>query len=324
MTSANPPRNIAAALLVCLCPAAAQAQANKPPAPKAATAQPSAPAAQAGDQDIVARIGQREVTMGEVRAQLAALGPRERAAVAADPALLAQAVRRYLTDELVLSAALARKWDQRPEVAAQLERARRAALADSFLDAMSQPPESYPSDTEVQALYDANKSSFVMPRQFQIAQLFVAAPDKASEEAARGRLDAALARIKAQGGDLKALRPEDLAKDKGDRVDEFGWVPENRVKPEIREQVFSLAKGAVSAPLKLADGWHVLKLIDTKPASILPLEEVRAQLVQRLRQERAAQLRTAVIQDLARQNPAAINELALSKALPASQETQRN
>lgn len=308
---------IATAALWAISPANAQAPKPQPgkTVPPAASAAP-----QAMDGDVVARVGSRDVTIAEVRAQIAALGPRERAAVAADPSLLAQAVRRYLVDELVLSAALARKWDQRPEVAAQLERARRVALADSFLDGMSQPPETYPSETEVQALYDANKTSFVTPRQFQIAQIFVAAPDRGAEDAARVRLDAALSRLRQAGGDFKALRPEDLARDKGDRADELGWVAENKIRPEIREQVAGLAKGAVSQPVKLADGWHVLKLIDTKPAGFMSLEEVRPQLAARLRQERSNQLRTAFVQDLARQNPAAINELALSRALPATSE----
>lgn len=301
----------------------AAAQGNvRPPAPKAAAAQPAPaqPTAPTADNDVVARVGARDVTVGEVRSFVTALPAGDQAAIARDPAALAQLVRAYLVNEVVLSAALARKWEQRPEVAARLDRARREAIIDSYLESASQPPASFPSDTEVQALYDANKTAFITPRQFQIAQIFVATPP-GGEDKAKARLDEILARLAKPGADFKAAaRIDAAAKEAGDRADELGWVSEAQLKPDIREQVIGLAKGASSAPLKLEDGWHVLKLIDTRPAGVRPMAEVRDQLAQRLRQERATQLRRAVVQDLVRQSPAAVNELALNRMAPAQNE----
>lgn len=306
---------IAACLAACLAPAAAQSTAKQPVAQKP-SAQPAAPQTTA-DADIVARVGSRDVTAGEIRAFMAALPPRDQAAAAGDPAALGQLVRAYLVNEVVLNVAAARKWEQRPEVAARIERARREAIIDSFLAEASQPPANYPSDADLQALYDANRTAFLQPRQYQIAQIFVAAP-AGGEDKAKARLDEAMARLKQPGADfLVALRADAAA---GDRTDDLGWVSEAQLKPEIREQIVGLAKGAVAPPLKLADGWHVLKMIDTKPAATRSLAEVREQLVQRLRQERAAQLRRAVVQDLVRQNPAALNELALARISPTPTE----
>lgn len=301
--------------------AAAQTNA-RPPAAKTAAAQPAPaqPAASSADSDVVARVGARDVTVGEVRSFVTALPADDQAKVAREPAALAQLVRAYLVNEVVLSAALARKWEQRPEVAARLERARREAIIDSYLEGASQPPASFPSDAELQALYDANRTAFITPRQFQIAQIFVATP-AGGEDKAKARLDEAMAKLAKPGADFKAAaRSDAAAKEVGDRTDELGWVNEAQLKPEIRELVVGLAKGAVSAPLKLADGWHVLKLVDTRPASMRPLAEVRDQLAQRLRQERAAQLRRAVVQELVRQSPAAVNELALNRMAPTQSE----
>lgn len=305
--------------LACLALAgAAQAQtASKPAAQKTAAAQP-VPAA--GDGDVVARVGTRDVTVGEVRGFVAQLPPRDRAAVGEDPAALAQLVRAYLVNEVVLNEALSKKWEQRPEVAAKIERARREAVIDSYLEEASQPPASFPSDAEVQALYDANKTAFLTPRQFEIAQIFVAAAPGA-EDKAKARLDAIMARVGKPGADfVSAARIEAEGKAAGDRVDAIGWVAETQLKPEIREAVQGLDKGAVSAPLKLADGWHVLKLVDTKAAGVRPVAEVRDQLAARLRQERATQLRRVVVQELVRKNPAAINELALNRMAPQQAE----
>lgn len=307
-------RSVPAAWLACvslLAAVPAQAQtAPKQPAQRPAAAQAS------GDADVVARVGSRDVTVGEVRNFVSALPPRDRALASTDPGALAQLVRAYLVNEVVLNAALAKKWEQRPDVAARLERARRETIIDTYLETASQPPADYPSDAEIQSLYESNKSAFIMPRQFQIAQIFVAVP-AGGDDKAKARLDAIMARVSKAGADfMDAGRIEADGKEAGDRVDAIGWVAEAQLKPEIREAVAGLAKGAVSAPLKLEDGWHVLKLVDTKAAGVRPLADVREQLATKLRQERATQLRRTVVQDLVRVSPAAINELALNKMAP--------
>jgi peptidylprolyl isomerase len=76
-----------------------------------------------------------------------------------------------------------------------------------------------------------------------------------------------------------------------------------------------LALKATGEPVKLDDGWHIVRLIDTKPARTLALSEVRDQLVQRVRDERAAVNRRNYLAKLVEQAPPAINELALSNLL---------
>jgi peptidylprolyl isomerase len=76
-----------------------------------------------------------------------------------------------------------------------------------------------------------------------------------------------------------------------------------------------LAKNTASEPIKLDDGWHILKLIDTKAAYTRTLPEVHDVLVQQLRNERAMALRRAYLADLLKQHPPVINELALSGLL---------
>ena len=308
-------RSVPAAWLACVSllgatPAFAQTAPKPPAQQRPATAQAS------GDADVVARVGSRDVTVGEVRNFVSALPPRDRALASTDAGALAQLVRAYLVNEVVLNAALAKKWEQRPDVAARLERARRETIIDTYLETASQPPADYPSDAEIQSLYEANTSAFIVPRQFQIAQIFVAVP-AGGDDKAKARLDAIMARVSKAGADfMDAAKIEADGKEAGDRVDAIGWVAEAQLKPEIREAVAGLAKGAISAPLKLEDGWHVLKLVDTKAAGVRPLADVREQLATKLRQERATQLRRTVVQGLVRVSPAAINELALNKMAP--------
>lgn len=265
-----------------------------------------------GGDDIVARIGDANVSADDIRGYIAALGPREQAALAQDPGLLSQAVRMLLANRLVLQEVLAKKWDQQPSVAAQLDRLREGAVVEIYLQSVSTPPASYPSDEELQKTYDANRGALVMPRQFQLAQIFVASPkdaDKATDDKARKSIEEIARKLKAPGVDFAAIANENDAKNGGD----LGWLVESQIVPEIRTQVMGLAKNAVSEPIRLDDGWHIIKLIDTKASYTRTLPEIREQLVQQMRAERAKMLRQAYLGELVKRSPPILNEIALSK-----------
>jgi hypothetical protein len=210
---ARPIRVSAISLALACLPTLACAQAVQPrtvaPAPAKKTASPTpvastqgstAPAASSvqgtpsgkAGEDVVARVGNINISAEEMRGYLAALGPRERAAIGQDPALLSQAVRLQLANRLALQELLAKKWDQQPGIAAQLDRVRESAVVELYLQQTASPPANYPSDEEVQQVYDANRAALLMPRQFQLAQIFVAAPkdaDKATEDKARKAIE---------------------------------------------------------------------------------------------------------------------------------------
>lgn len=289
---------------------APQAQASKPKA-SFDSASPSGKAST----DVVAHVGDTDVTATQLRAYVAALGAREQAAIAKEPALLNQAVRLLLNERVVLQEAIAKQWDQQPHVAAQLEQLRERAIVELFLQSVSAPPANFPSQDEMQKAYDANRSAFVVPRQFQLGHIFVAAPkdaDRATEDKAKKALEDTERKLKVGGVDFMAVaRAGNDANDGG----ELGWVAEGQIRPEIRARVMGLGKGAVSEAIRLDDGWHIVKLIDTKASYTRSLTEAREQLAQQMRTERANALRRAYVAELLKKHPAVVNEIALSNLL---------
>ncbi|WP_210317907.1 peptidylprolyl isomerase [Bradyrhizobium sp. ERR14] len=296
---------------------AAPAATAPTPAPPAPSTQGLASARTTGGDDVIARVGEANISAEELRAYVGALGAREQAALAKDPALLSQAVRMLLANRLVLQEVIAKKWDQQPKVAAQLDRVRENAVVEIYLQSVSTPPESFPSEDEVQKVYDANRGALLVPRQFHLAQIFVAAAegDKAADDKAKKAIEAIQAKLKAPGADFGTIAQADSdSKSGGD----LGWVAENQIRPEIKAQVQGLARNTISEPVRLDDGWHIIKLIDTKVAYTRTLPEVRDQLVQQMRSERATALRRAYLAELLKQNPPILNELALSGLLDNS------
>lgn len=303
-------------------PAAPRATPSPAAAPKSATSVPSSgDSAPLKGSEVVARVGDSDVTAEEVRAAIAFLDARQQSAVARDPALLSQTVRIILANRLVLKEAQAKKWDQQPAVMSQLARARESLIVESYLQSVTTPPDTFPSDAEIKTVYDANASVFLVPRRFRLAQIVVKLAkdaDKPAEDTARKKLDDVLKKVKQPGADFAALAHG--SSDDGptaERDGEIGWVTEPDLRIEIRSQVIGLPKTGVTEPVRLEDGWHVIKLLDTEAAREKPLAEVRHALVQRIRAERAEANRRAYVADLLKQTPPVVNEIALSKLLEA-------
>ncbi|OYU89618.1 MAG: peptidylprolyl isomerase [Bradyrhizobiaceae bacterium PARB1] len=300
-------------------PAPAKQPARPAAAPAAAPAASNTVAAAKSSGEVVARVGNSDISADDMRTFIATLGPREQAALAQDPTLLSQAVRVMLSNRLVMQELAAKKWDKQPQIEAQLEKVRDNALVELYLQSVSNPPANFPSDDDLQKVYDANRASFLVPRQYQLGQIYIALPkdaDKATADAAKKKADEVQKKLKAPGADFAAIaRADSAAKDSGERGGDLGLLPEDQIRPEIRTQIAGLAKGAVSEPITLDDGIHFIRLIDTKVPYTRTLPEVRDALVRQIRQQRAAQLRQAYVAELLKQQPPIINELALAKLL---------
>jgi peptidylprolyl isomerase len=275
--------------------------------------------------DVVARLGNVEVGSEELQAYLDTLPPAEQAALAKDPTLLSQVVRTYLARLAVIREARAKKWDQDPPVKAKLDRVRDQALSELYLQSVSRPRDGYPSEPEIKAAYDASPAAFAVPRQYRLAQTFVAVQrsgDREADARAQQRASEVARKARQKGADFGAVaRASSEAKagapsgEAGSKAEDLGWLSEAELVPGIRPVVTSLAKDAVSDPVRLDDGWHVVKLLDVRPASVRPLDEVRDALASQLRTERAKANRQAYLTRLLDQNPPVVNELALSKLL---------
>lgn len=292
-------------------------------APVRAAAAEEAPAVKSGE--VIARVGGSDVTAEEVRATIQLLDARQQAAMARDPALLSQTVRAILANRLVLKEANAKKWEQQPAVIAQLARARESLIVETYLQSVTAPPDSFPSEAEIKSVYDANAAALLVPRRFRLAQIVVSVAkeaDKATEDAARKKLDDVIKKVKQSGADFGAIaRSSSEETASAEKEGEIGWVTEPDLRTEIRGQVTGLPKSGITDPIRLDDGWHVLKLLDTEAAHTRPLAEVKDALVQRMRAERIEANRRAYVAELLKQSPPVVNEIALSKLLEAKPDT---
>jgi parvulin-like peptidyl-prolyl isomerase len=66
-----------------------------------------------------------------------------------------------------------------------------------------------------------------------------------------------------------------------------------------------------------ADAWLIVKLLETKAQSLVPLDQVKPQLSAALRQARTQQATNAYLADMLKKEPVQINEIGLAAKLAA-------
>lgn len=297
------------------------------PAFVSAPGEAASPAAGGSPGAVVARSGPVTVDEAAVREMLESAEPRTRARLADDPALLNQFIRGRIARIAILAEAKAKKWDQTPDVVRKIEQARNDVIVDTFIVASAKPDAAFPSEAELQSAYEANRSKFVLARQYRLAQIFLLLPldaPKDDDERTRKRLGEMMQQIRAGKADFADLaRKNSQDTTSAGRGGELDWIGEDRLLPQMCESVSGLEKGGITEPVRTPDGWHLLKLLDTKPATLAPLAEVREQLTVLLRQQKAQENANAFIAEFLKRNPVQIDEIALSKLVQKQEGTGR-
>ena len=267
-------------------------------------------------QAVVAQMGDVEVPASEISEILGAMKSQGESLPKEDPEALDKIVRALVIQKFVLSKALAEKHDQDPAVIAKLRRTHDAAITESYLQSISLPPEGYPSEEELSAAYEENKAALLVPKAWHLAQIYISSGE--DEAGSKKRLDAVTKQLEEAGADFASIaRVSSDDRSSSPTGGDLGWLQENLIQPPIREAIRDLKLNAISKPVLMDDGWHIIKLIDSREATTPTLSQVKEQLKARLRAAKSQEIRQKYLSELLLENPPAVNGIELRKLTPA-------
>ena len=139
---------------------------------------------------------------------------------------------------------------------------------------------------EVQSYYDGNITQYQTPEQVRASHILLNVAGK-DEAAVRKQAEGVLAQVKA-GGDFAELARK-FSEDEGSKVNggDLDYFSRGRMVPEFEAAAFALEPGQVSDLVRSQFGFHIIKVVDKKPAVTRSLDEVRAQIEEQLKRQRA-------------------------------------
>ena len=168
---------------------------------------------------------------------------------------------------------------------------------------------------EIEARYKADIQTYSSPEQIRASHILLKTEGK-DEAVVRKKAEEVLKKVKA-GGDFAALAKqysEDGSKDKGGDLDYFG---RGRMVKEFEEAAWALNPGQTTDLVKSEFGFHIIRLVDKKAASTRPLEEVKAQVEDRIRFEKASAEASRVAEEIAKEidDPTDLDRVAKARSL---------
>ena len=142
-------------------------------------------------------------------------------------------------------------------------------------------------ETEIAALYQQNMSQYQTPAQVRASHILFKIEGK-DENAVKTKAEEVLKLAKAPGADFAALAQK-YSEDEsnsgiGGELDYFG---RGRMVAEFEQAAFAMKSGEISDLVKTAFGFHIIKVMDNKPESTRPLAEVRTELEDQLKWQKA-------------------------------------
>ena len=145
------------------------------------------------------------------------------------------------------------------------------------------------TDADTIAYYKSHQQQFQVKEQVKVRHILVAVPrggDSKADAAAKSKAEDLLKQLKggANFADLAKKNSDDPgSKENGG---ELGWLDRGKTVPEFDRTAFSLAPGQTSDLVKTQFGYHILQVEEKKTAHERPLDEVRAEIVPVLEQQR--------------------------------------
>jgi peptidyl-prolyl cis-trans isomerase D len=149
---------------------------------------------------------------------------------------------------------------------------------------------------DLKRYYSQHQDEYRVAEQVNLRQIVIKSPapgpngkvDQKALDAARAKAQDVASKLKAGGNfaDLAKKFSEDTATAKNGG--EQGWVQRGQTMPEIDKAAFSLNKGQTSDVIETGLGFFIVQVADKQPAHVKPLEEVKSQIEQAVKTEKAA------------------------------------
>lgn len=217
------------------------------------------------DDTPLAEVGGEVITWGQVDDKIISAG---KGATIADPLAFEDPARRAALEREIDLRIMAQKarvagLESDPVYVKRVGEYRKTLLINLHRERLAQQME--PTDAELKAYYEANRTRFVLPEARKIQMVVVKTREEADQ--LKTKLDAGEITM------YEAARDHSIAVNADQNLGEVGWVNQGEMAPELDKEIFMLNPGEVSSPVESPAGWHLVTVQELKEAKYTDLND---------------------------------------------------
>ena len=172
-------------------------------------------------------------------------------------------------------------------------------VALDYIELRQQDFEPELTEAEVRKLYELEKDSLQVPEIRAVSHILFEQGEAESEQDLQARIASVTAQLEVDAANFPALAKQ-YSQDPGSASlgGELGLTSGDTFPAEIETAVAQLALDEVSEPVESEAGWHLLLVTEIRGGATPAFDEVRMELEQRLRGERAQRELLRVVESL--------------------------
>jgi parvulin-like peptidyl-prolyl isomerase len=174
-------------------------------------------------------------------------------------------VDRLVNEELFILEAKKMNLQKSEEYKLKTETYDRELLADMYMRQYLKEKNTVDAQRKY---YEENKKKYEMAEMVRISVIRTKTEEEAKEVLEKAK----------KGEDFAKLAQKYSSGPAADRGGDFGFRERKTLRKEFGDIAFSMKKGEIKGPIKLADGYHIIKLIDYREGGIAPFEDVKKRL----------------------------------------------
>jgi peptidyl-prolyl cis-trans isomerase C len=147
------------------------------------------------------------------------------------------------------------------------------------------------SEKEIKDYYENNKTEMMQPEQVRASHVLIKTnpgATQAEKDNAKKDMEQIVARIK-KGEDFATIAKEKSQCPSSAQGGDLGFFGRGQMVKPFETAAFALKPGEVSDIVETGFGYHVIKVVDKRPESIIAFDDVKEQLERHLKQQKVNQ-----------------------------------
>jgi peptidyl-prolyl cis-trans isomerase C len=248
-----------------------------------------AAAALAAEPEILAKVGNKNITKTDLEALISLYPPNQQAMIRMDPKNEEALLNNYVTILAVAEMAKRQGFDKDKNIRSQIQVLTSEHLAKAYVQKNVISTVKI-TDKDVEEFYKNNPKEFEKPETVRVRHILIGFKGDMTEDQIkelRQKADKVLK--KAKDGDDFAKLASEYTDDPGSKAKggDLGYFPRGNMVPEFENAAFNLKPGDISDIIETPYGYHIIKVEDKKAAEMPAFESVKDQA--RLKATQAAE-----------------------------------
>jgi peptidyl-prolyl cis-trans isomerase C len=229
---------------------------------------------------VIAKGKNVQLTKADFDAEVARIPPEQREPYLVNPERVVNVINRAAYNKILAAAARRQGIDKDVEVRAYLEYVIERELAILYSERLAKNIKVPDLEARAREQYQVNPGGFTSAEMVRASHILISNKNRHADEAKKLALE--VRELALQGKDtfenlaMKYSEDPSVGRNKGD----LGFFPFEQMTPSFSKAAFALKeKGAISEPVESPFGFHIIQLIDRKPAVTKSYAEVRQGLL---------------------------------------------